>query len=170
MKKNAQAGFGVVLAIMLGFALSGTITMISPEDSIAATCIDGQNNDGDVIILGTGSTGPITSPIQDTSDPECLWMPFKFGQGEYDGNDVDLSTYTVNSADVANYVQTWQNSDQYPTYFQALLAMEAILQTGVNPECYSQVQDAMIEYRDTYGLPDSKTGVSEHQAHCGVSY
>lgn len=168
MKKNAQAGFGVVLAIMLGFALSGTVSMISPEASIAPTCIDSINNDGDVLDFGSG----ITNPIQDYLDPECMWMPFKFGQGEYDGNNVYLTSpqYTVNSADVANYVQTWQNSDQYPTYFQALLAMEAILQTGVNPECYGQVQDAMIEYRDTYGLPDSKTGVSEHQAHCGVSY
>lgn len=166
MKKNAQAGFGVVLAIVLGMALSGTMGMVSAADSLATSCVDNQNNDGDQVEIGPGTY----SDIQDNQDPECLWMPFKFGQGEYDGLDITLTTYTVNSADVSNYVNTWRTQDAYPSYFSALLAMEEELATGTSFECSSTVQDAMIEYRDTYNMPDSKTGVSEHQTHCGVSY
>lgn len=165
MKKNAQAGFGVVLAIVLGMALSGTVGMVSPEDSIAASCYDSSNNDGDQVEIAPG----VYSDLVDQLDPECKWMPFKFGQGEYDGLDATISTYTVNSADVSNYVQTWRTIDNYPTYFAALVSLDA-LTSGGGIECHSQVQDAMIEYRDTYNMPDEKTGVSEHQSHCGVSY
>ena len=160
MKKNAQAGFGVVLAIMLGFALSGTASMISPESSIAATCKDTVNNDGD-----QASVGPLTVDIDDSEDYECIWMPFKFGQGEYDG----LGSSYPASNDVAAYVQIWANVDNYPTHFEAILALSA-LDGSPGRECANVMQDSLIEYRDTYGLPDSKTGVSEHQAHCGVSY
>jgi len=160
MKKNAQAGFGLVLALVLGMALSGTVGILSPEASIASTCKDGINNDGD-----QGGLHPLIVDIDDSQDTECLWMPFKFGQGEYDG----LGEQPPHPNDVSAYVATWLTVDNYPTYFEAVLELGVIDQRA-NVECNFAVQDAMIEYRDTYNLPDSKTGVSQHQAHCGVSY
>lgn len=160
MKDNAKAAFAVILAVVLGMALTGTTSTVSPENSIASTCKDGINNDGD-----QGGVPPLIVDIDDSEDVECLWMPFKFGQGEYDG----LGGNPPNSNDVAAYVQTWASIDNYPTYFEALVSLAAI-DSNPGKECNFQVQDAMIEYRDTYGLPDSKTGVSEHQAACGVSY
>ena len=160
MKKNAQVGFGLVLALVLGMALSGTAGNLSPEASIEATCKDGINNDGD-----QGGFAPLIFDIDDSQDTECLWMPFKFGQGEYDG----LGGNPPNSNDVASYVAIWSSVDNYPTYFEALVSL-ASLDQNPGQECDNQVQNAMIEYRDTYNLPDSKTGVSQHQAQCGVSY
>lgn len=160
MKKNAQVGFVLVLALVLGMALSGTAGNLSPEASIATTCKDGINNDGD-----QGGFAPLIFDIDDSQDTECLWMPFKFGQGEYDG----LGGNPPNSNDVASYVAIWSTVDNYPTYFEALVSL-ASLDQNPGQECDNQVQNAMIEYRDTYNLPDSKTGVSQHQAQCGVSY
>ena len=160
MKKNAQVGFGLVLALVLGMALSGTAGNLSPEASIATTCKDGINNDGD-----QGGFAPLIFDIDDSQDTECLWMPFKFGQGEYDG----LGGNPPDSNDVASYVAIWSTVDNYPTYFEALVSL-ASLDQNPGQECDNQVQNAMIEYRDTYNLPDSKTGVSQHQAQCGVSY
>lgn len=160
MKKNAQVGFVLVLALVLGMALSGTAGNLSPEASIATTCKDGINNDGD-----QGGFAPLIFDIDDSQDTECLWMPFKFGQGEYDG----LGGNPPNSNDVASYVAIWSSVDNYPTYFEALVSL-ASLDQNPGQECDNQVQNAMIEYRDTYNLPDSKTGVSQHQAQCGVSY
>lgn len=160
MKKNAQAGFGLVLALVLGMALSGTAGMVSPADSIAATCKDGINNDGD-----QGGVPPLIIDIDDSQDTECLWMPFKFGQGEYDS----LGGSPPDPGDVAAYVAIWSTVDNYPTYFEAVFELGVIDQRQ-NVECNFAVQDAMVEYRDTFNLPDSKTGVSQHQAHCGISY
>ena len=160
MKRNAAAGFGLVLLLFLGMALSGTPGLVAPENSIHASCMDGVNNDGD-----QASIGGFVYDVQDINDIECLWMPFKFGQGEYDG----LGGANPNPADVAAYVQIWANQDAYPTYFDALLAYDGIMQTA-GKECGIGVQNAMVEYRDTYNLPESKTGLSMHQAHCGVSY
>ena len=160
MKKNAQVGFVLVLALVLGMALSGTAGNLSPEASIATTCKDGINNDGD-----QGGFAPLIFDIDDSQDTECLWMPFKFGQGEYDG----LGGNPPDSNDVASYVAIWSTVDNYPTYFEALVSL-ASLDQNPGQECDNQVQNAMIEYRDTYNLPDSKTGVSQHQAQCGVSY
>lgn len=160
MKKNAQAAFGVLIAFVLGIALSGTPGMVSPIDSIASTCLDGINNDND-----QGGVAPLIVDIDDSQDTECLWMPFKFGQGEYDG----LGGNIPNSGDVASYVNTWLTIDNYPTYFEAVVVLAA--QDGnAGQECNNQIQNAMIEYRDTYNLPDSKTGLSQHQSQCGVSY
>lgn len=162
MKKNAQAGFGLVLALVLGMAISGTPGIVSPIDSIDPTCKDLANNDGD-----QAGVHPLIVDIKDFQDRECLWMPFKFGFGEYDG----LGAVDPSAADVSSYVSIWNNIDNYPTYYEAVKAGGAAqgLASG-SAECSSIVQTAMIEYRDTYGLPDSKTGSSTHQAECGVSY
>ena len=160
MKKNAQAGFGLVLALVLGMALSGTVGILSPEASIASTCKDGINNDGD-----QGGVPPLIVDIDDSNDGECIWMPFKFGQGEYDG----LGGNPPPPHEVSSYVAIWSTVENYPTYFEALVSLAA-LDNNAGQECSAEVQNAMIEYRDTYNLPDSKTGVSQHQAQCGVSY
>lgn len=145
---------------MLGLALTGTQSILGAEASIASTCKDGINNDGD-----QDGIAPLIVDIDDAQDPECVWMPFKFGQGEYDGfggNPPDMN-------DVAAYATTWNTIDNYPTYFEALVELG---QVGgrANVECSQSSVDAMIEYRDTFGIPDSKTGSQAHQAHCGISY
>jgi len=160
VKRNAAAGFGLVLLLFLGMALSGTAGMVAPEDSIHASCMDGVNNDGD-----QGSVGSFVFDVQDNQDVECVWMPFKFGQGEYDG----LGISNPDPSDVAAYVSTWANQDAYPNYFDALVSYFSMM-GNAGDECGIGVQNAMTEYRDTYNLPESKTGLSMHQAHCGVSY
>jgi len=134
--------------------------MVAPEDSIHASCMDGVNNDGD-----QASVGSFVFDVQDNQDLECVWMPFKFGQGEFDG----LGGSNPNPVDVASYVQTWTTQDSYPTYFDGLVSFFSMMGNS-GDECYIGVQNAMIEYRDTYNLPESKTGLSMHQAHCGISY
>ena len=160
MESTRSGAYVALFLIGMAGIFTGLPNVVSPAESIAGTCVDGINNDGD-----QGGLAPLFVDIDDSQDIECLWMPFDFGQGEYDGQ----GEIPPNPNEVSIYVSTWRTVDNYPTYFEAVLEL-GIIDQRVNVECNFAVQDAMIEYRDTYNLPDSKTGVSQHQAHCGVSY
>lgn len=160
MKKREGAAFGFVLAVLLGAAFAGSVSVKAPIDAIHVSCLDGINNDGD-----QGGLPPLVVDIDDSQDAECLWMPFDFGQGEYDGAG---NAYPA-SNDVASFVALWSQTERYPTLFDTVMVLGEEDGNG-NQVCTQTFQDALIEYRDSYGLPDQKTGVSKHQAFCGVSY
>ena len=80
MKKREGAAFGFVLGVLLGAVFAGRVWVKAPIDAIHVECFDGIKNDND-----QGGLPPLIIDIDDSQDSECLWMPFDFGQGEYDG-------------------------------------------------------------------------------------
>jgi len=151
MEKRNQAAFGGILLLILGMVLSGAVYSPDPITFLADTCKDGIDNDGEF------------PSSNDMADQECTWMPMDFGNGEYDGAGINPPS----PSEVAAYVATWNTMEGYPSHWEVVKA--GYDEAGSNP-CVSSVQDSLIEYRDTYGLLDDQTGVSEHQSHCGVSY
>lgn len=143
-----------IIGLMISLAFTGGVFVVDPLSVVHPTCTDQINNDNDGGILN----------FFDTTDRECTWMPMYFGQGEYDGQGFgnpplpDVSAYAVQWASI---------TDPLPTHFEVVKAWYENAQVNV---CTPELQDSLIHYRDVELLPDSKTGVSQHQAFCGVSY
>lgn len=158
MNRKTQAGVGVFLFVLI-VAQAFTGGAPPPRYALAETCHDGLNNDGDVI------PGPSPIPLIDGADQECHWMPFDFWNGEYDGQGI---SYPI-QAETDGYVALWNQQENLVSHFEAVKYLhENHWGTDV---CNDQaLQDSLVAYRDSYGLSDSMTGVSDHQSECGVSY
>jgi hypothetical protein len=160
-KPYAKAVIAFLAAVLIGVAFTGSGA--SPLSFVDSTCKDGIDNDMD------GSYGgPIELILADFADGECVWMPQKFGLGEYDS--LGLTDPTSGDPDVASYVSQWQQtySSEMPSHFEIIKAAgdESL---GVNI-CGSDVQSSLSAYKNVYGLPNEMTGANEHMAYCGVSY
>lgn len=158
---------GIIVALFLfimAAALAGQPRAAPPANVyLNQTCHDYQDNDAD----STGGQFPIS--IIDLGDSECLWMPFDFWNGEYDGQGLNAPP----QSEINAYVVEWQKSKYwyYPTAWAGIKALfDQYSQTTQDACNDGRVQPILQEYRDTYGLPDSMTGVSLHQTECGVSY
>jgi hypothetical protein len=157
---------GVIVALflfILGAALTGQPAPPTPANAyLNTTCHDTIDNDVD------SQTGQFPIPVIDIGDSECLWMPYDFWFGEYDGQGL----FDPPPSEVAAYVSTWQtNYSHYPTAWAGIKALFDQYGQTVADACNDgRAQPILTEYRDNYGLPDSMTGVSLHQSECGVSY
>ena len=129
---------------------------------LAQTCIDTVDNDAD----STGGQFPIE--LIDLGDNECLWMPYNFGNGEYDGQGLNNPP----QPDVAAYISQFTSQyAYYPSQWDGIKALYDQYGMGVQDACNdTRVQPILTEYRDTYSVSDLKSGVSTHQSECSVSY
>lgn len=160
MKGKWNPGTAAVLLflVVLASAFAGTWKP-DPMDYIVESCYDGINNDGD--------TDPLFGPFIDLDDTECIYMPFEvagWASGEYDGRGFNAPL----QGDIDVYVQQWNLSDLPVSTYDGAKALHVYFGSDVCQD--SRVQDAIILYRDTYGLEAWKTGVYEHQNECGLSY
>lgn len=163
-KWNPGAAAVVLFLVLLAGAFAGTFKP-NPLDYVVENCYDGINNDGD--------SDPFAGGFTDIEDAECIFMPFKaagWSSGEYDGRGLQYPL----TPDIDIYVQQWNQSRQgglnavEVSHFDAVKALHEYLGADVCSD--SRVQDSIILYRDTYGIPDWATGVYAHQSQCGVSY
>ena len=162
MKSYQQGAIVALFLVILASSFAGTAP--GPLSYIHETCKDGLDNDVDG---NYGGSFPLV--LADFADGECVWMPQKFGNGEYDA--LGLTDPVATSPDVSAYVSNWQSawSSDMPTHWEIIqAASEAGLKAG--GLCSQDVQDSLSAYKNTYGLPDEMTGASAHQAECGVSY
>lgn len=134
----------------------------SPFDYIVESCYDGIDNDND-------SPQFLPNSIVDELDKECIYMPLAFTglpNGEYDGQGVGNPSFS----DVGIYAADFWNlstDPNLPTHFEAVKALYEYKGSAI---CTQELQDSLIFHRDQNGIEDARTGVSQHQSYCGVSY
>lgn len=160
-KPYAKAVIAFIAAVLIGVAFTGTEP--SPLSYVKETCKDGLDNDMDGVY---GGSYPLI--LADFTDGECVWMPQKFGNGEYDT--LGLTDPTSGDPDVSAYVALWQQSysPEMPTHYEIIQAASGA-SLGVG-QCDADVQNALDAYKNVYGLPSSMTGADQHMIDCGVSY
>lgn len=160
MKSYQQGAIVALFLVILASSFAGTAP--GPLSYVHETCKDGLDNDMDGVY---GGQYPLI--LQDFQDGECVWMPQKFGSGEHDG--LGLTDPTPQDANVAAYVSAWNSawSSEMPTHFQII---QAAADAGLTGTCTQDVQEALMTYKNDFGLPNEMTGANEHMAECGVSY
>lgn len=154
-----KASFGLVLALMLGMVLSGTANPPNPLDYIAPNCYDGLDNDGE--------SDPFVGDIKDLDDSECVYMPYihaGWGSGEYDGRGFNPPL----QSDIEVYVIEWNKSDVPTNHYQGVKALHEYFGSDVCSD--GRVQAALTNFRDNFAIEDYRTGISQHQNECGLSY
>lgn len=165
MKRKAYAyGFGSLFAFaLLAVALTGQAVV-----KVQETCIDGLNNDGDVI---PGGPGFPDSEVIDVGESSCLWMPFSFGPGEaFPDTATGDSQY---QAELGNYLVTWDQNyaddENKFTHFDAVSKVTSYVEDQDNYLCGQDVEDSFVYWR-SQGVSSEQSGILEHQAYCGTTY
>lgn len=165
MQKKGTAAAGLFLFVVV-VAQAFTGALPAPYAELDQTCFDGINNDGDFLI--PPGAGPPPIEAVDSTDQECHFMPFAFGDGEFDGQGA-LAYPTIQQMDP--YVAQWQlvfDDQGTITHFEAVQDATDIWTGDLCSDM--ALTDSLVIYRDHYQLPDEMTGIPEHQAECGVSY
>lgn len=155
-KPYAKPLIAFIAALFVAVGFTGGFP--SDLSYVSDTCKDDIDNDVDGVYGGN-----LDLIRSDSGDGECVWMPFNFGPGEYDG--LAGTDPTSSTTEVQSYAAILLTiPDEYPTQYAALKAM------GVNTCSDTSVQDSFTAYRDNFGVSSSTLGINEHQNECGLSY
>lgn len=126
MKRNSAAVAAVVLALVLGNALTG----ILPDIGYHIECTDGIDNNQDGFIDG--------------DDPECLNYPWADGNGESPTQDSGYSQSTDGYEFYSDYVNNYVLDPQFKE--QLLCAIEIL------PEYHQEDNERASEIIAEYGI------------------
>ena len=164
-QKKYAAGFGALLAFgLLAVALTGSASV-----SVQSTCIDGLNNDGDIIPSPDPNLFPDIEVI-DVGESSCIWMPFSFGPGEAFPDQPNDNQY---QNELGNYLTTWnqnfQSDENKFTHFDALKEVTYFPQNQDDFLCGQDAEDSFVYWR-SQGVSSEQSGIVEHQAYCGTTY
>lgn len=160
---NTTKGGVIVTLFLIGLAasFSGGVQGYYVGDVVEPTCQDRIDNE------------PDGSPVarEDFWDWECQYMPFDLVDNTPLVGEVFFGT-NISPAFIANYVSFVEQTPwNYPTYFDFLewkiYDFKGAPETQV---CNLNHQQVLTDYRDIYGMSDSKSGIADYQAYCGVSF
>jgi hypothetical protein len=161
MKQKAYAyGFGALFAFgILAMALTGTATV-----KVQETCVDGINNDGDVI-------SGLNVPLIDIGESSCIYMPFSFAPGEIFPDGLNAVQF---QNELPTYLLEWDHAyaeDRNKfTHYDALVVLSQESQDPTGFMCSNQIVEESFIYWRAQGVSSEQSGILQHQAFCNTTY
>lgn len=161
MKQKAYAyGFGALFAFgILAMALTGTATV-----KVQETCVDGINNDGDVI-------SGLNVPLIDIGESSCIYMPFSFAPGEIFPDGLNAVQF---QNELPTYLLAWdeayaEDRNKF-THYDALVVLSQESQDPTGFMCSNQIVEESFIYWRAQGVSSEQSGILQHQAFCNTTY